>query len=89
MQLNEVMKKKRVGDLQTAAEIVGIRPDYASQILNRKTFRNSKKYFQLIIALAIIIQEREQLVERLTTDPGEQYYKSCVDNYNETGNIVI
>jgi len=60
MQLEEIKKKKKFGDIETAAEMLGISSRYASVLLVRP---ESKKHKELLEVLTIIIKNREVLLK--------------------------
>lgn len=60
MKLQEVMEKKRRGDLLVASQMLGIKMQYASKILRRPTAELHKP---LLDALAKVISNREALLK--------------------------
>jgi len=61
MELAEIITKKRDGDMQTAAEIVGITPANARQALKRP---DSKHHKAVVSALETLIITRDILIQQ-------------------------
>jgi len=57
----EILSKKRKGDVILVAEIMGVGYDNARMILKRPT---SKKYKDAIKALATVVDMRKDIVEK-------------------------
>ncbi|WP_442795347.1 hypothetical protein [Pelobium manganitolerans] len=62
MEISEIKQKMKPGDLESAANIVGISPNNASQVLKRV---NSKRHEKLKSVLEKVIEMREQILSEL------------------------
>jgi hypothetical protein len=64
MEIEEIKIKMQPGDLNTAAKVVGINPNNASQALKRP---NSKHFSPLVEVLTKVITMREMMLQELIT----------------------
>lgn len=62
MEISEIKEKMKPGDLDSAASIIGISPNNASQVLKRV---NSKHHESLKTVLEKIINARQQFLQQI------------------------
>ncbi|MBL4560338.1 MAG: hypothetical protein COC06_10355 [Bacteroidales bacterium] len=62
MELEELLSKKRVGDIGAVALIIGETRTYTAVLLRRK---NAKKHLKAISALTHLIKTRERIIKKI------------------------